>query len=41
MYALFDLEDTYGLHIDQIYGELCIKLDRQNIMLISYRITIQ
>ena len=28
MYALFDLEDTYGLHIDQIDGELCIRLDK-------------
>lgn len=30
MYALFDLEDTYGLHIDQIDGELCIRLDRSD-----------
>lgn len=30
MYALFDLEDTYGLHVDQIDGELCIRLDRHS-----------
>ena len=29
MYALFDLEDTYGLHIDQIDGELCIRLENE------------
>jgi transcriptional regulator with XRE-family HTH domain len=28
MYTLFDLEDTYGMHIDEIDGELCIRLDR-------------
>lgn len=28
MYALFDLKDTYGPHIDQIDGELCIRLDK-------------
>ena len=29
MYTLFDLEDTYGLHVDEIDGELCIRLNRQ------------
>ena len=28
MYTLFDLEDTYGIHIDQIDGELCLRMDR-------------
>ena len=28
MYTLFDLEDTYGLHIDQIDGELVIRMDK-------------
>ena len=27
MYTLFDLEDTYGIHIDQIDGELCLRMD--------------
>lgn len=28
MYTLFDLENTFGLHIDQIEGELCLRMDR-------------
>ena len=27
MYTLFDLEDTYGIHIDQIDGELCLRMN--------------
>lgn len=30
MYTLFDLEDTYGLHVDDIDGELCIRLKRDS-----------
>lgn len=30
MYTLFDLEDTYGIHIDQIDGELCLRMDRHH-----------
>lgn len=28
MYNLFDMENTFGIHIDQIDGELCLRLDR-------------
>ena len=31
MYTLFDLEDTYGIHIDQIDGELCLRMDRHHL----------
>ena len=24
----FDLEETYGIHVDEIDGELCLRLDR-------------
>lgn len=27
-YTLFTLEDLYGLHIDEIDGELCLRLDK-------------
>lgn len=30
MYTFFDLEDTYGLHVDDIDGELCIRLDKHH-----------
>ncbi len=30
MHTLFDLEETYGLHIDQIGGELVLRLDRSH-----------
>lgn len=30
MYTLFDLEDTYGLHIDQIDGELVLRMDKHH-----------
>lgn len=30
MYTLFDLEDTYGIHIDQIDDELCLRLDKRS-----------
>ena len=28
MYMFFDLEETYGIHVDEIDGELCLRLDR-------------
>ena len=28
MHTLFTLEDLYGLHIDEIDGELCLRLDK-------------
>ena len=28
MYMFFDLEVTYGIHVDEIDGELCLRLDR-------------
>ena len=28
MYMFFDLEETYGIHVDEIDGELCLHLDR-------------
>ena len=28
MHTLFALEDLYGLHIDEIDGELCLRLDK-------------
>ena len=28
MYMLFDLEETYGIHVDQIDGEVCLRMDR-------------
>ena len=28
MYMFFDLEETYGIHVDEIDGELCLCLDR-------------
>ena len=28
MYMFFDLEKTYGIHVDEIDGELCLRLDR-------------
>ncbi len=30
MHTFFTLEDVYGLHIDEIDGELCLRLDRHN-----------
>ena len=30
MYNLFDIENTFGIHIDQIDGELCLRLDRMH-----------
>jgi DNA-directed RNA polymerase specialized sigma54-like protein len=30
MYNLFDMENTFGIHIDQIDGELCLRMDRMN-----------
>ena len=27
MYMFFDLEETYGIHVDEIDGELCLRLD--------------
>lgn len=30
MYTLFDLEDTYGIHIDQIDGELVLRMDKHH-----------
>ena len=30
MHTLFTLEDLYGLHIDEIDGELCLRLDREH-----------
>lgn len=30
MHTLFTLEDLYGLHIDEIDGELCLRLDKSN-----------
>lgn len=30
MYTLFDPEDTYGLHIDQINGELVLCMDKHH-----------
>lgn len=30
MYNLLDMENTFGLHIDQIDGELCIRMDRSH-----------
>lgn len=30
MYNLLDMENTFGLHIDQINGELCIRMDRSH-----------
>lgn len=29
LHTLFSLEDTYGLHIDSLDGELCLRLDKQ------------
>ena len=28
MYMFFDLEETYGIHVGEIDGELCLRLDR-------------
>ena len=28
MYMLFDLEETYGIRVDQIDGEICLRMDR-------------
>ena len=28
MYMFFDLEETYGIHVDEVDGELCLRLDR-------------
>lgn len=28
MHTLFTLEDLYGLHVDEIDGEICLRLDR-------------
>ena len=28
MYMFFDLEETYGIHVDEIDGELCLRPDR-------------
>ncbi len=28
MYMFFYLEETYGIHVDEIDGELCLRLDR-------------
>ena len=28
MYLLFDLDETYGIHVDEIDDELCLRLDR-------------
>ena len=28
MYLLFDLEETYGIHEDEIDDEICLRLDR-------------
>lgn len=30
MYMFFDLEETYGVHVDEINGELCLRLDRSH-----------
>ena len=30
MYTLFDLENTYGIHIDQIDGEFVLRLNRHH-----------
>ena len=30
MHTLFTLEDLYGLHIGEIDGELCLRLDREH-----------
>ena len=30
MHTLFTLEDVYGLKIDDIDGEICLRLDRQS-----------
>ncbi len=30
MYTLFDLEDTYGIHIDQIDGEYVLRMDKHH-----------
>ena len=30
MYNLFDMENTFGIHIDQIDGELCLRMDRSH-----------
>jgi len=30
MHSLFALEDMYGLHIDEIDGTLCLRLDKHN-----------
>ena len=30
MYNLFDMENTFGIHIDQIDGELCLRMDRHH-----------
>ena len=31
MHTLFTLEDLYGLHIDEIDGELCLRLDKSRL----------
>lgn len=30
MHTLFTLEDNYGIHIDEIDGEICLRLDRRH-----------
>ena len=30
MHTLFDLEESYGLHIDQIDGELVLRMDKSH-----------
>lgn len=42
MHTLFTLEDLYGLHIGEIDGELCLRLDTlQFFLLLFYGITLQ